>query len=253
MNTLMRCLNYIATIVMLLCLTGCSNVSSSASSNGSVLEPESAWQTMEEPVTQTKWEYILQANDVLDIKFPYEPQLNERVTIRPDGKISLQIVDEIDAEGLTCAQLDEVLTEKYSTVLNKPELSVIAREFSGQKVYVGGEVLDPGIINLNGKMTALEAIFAAGGFRETAEPKSVIVISRSPQNTRLVRKVDLEGVLVGAAAGKELFLEPFDVIHVPKSAVAEANKFVDQHIRKMIPVNLSAGFSYTIFRERHPD
>lgn len=245
MKDVTKCLSIIGLTFVLLNLAGCSNNGSSVSSN----VRQSNSQIIEDPVQPQTQSYVLQTNDVIDIKFAYEPQLNERVTIRPDGMISLQIIDEVKAAGLTPAELDRILTERYAKVLNDPEIAVIAREFAFQKVYVGGEVANPGIFALNGNMTVLEAIVSAGGFRETAERKSVIVISKSPQNTRLVRTINVEAVLSGTASAEELPLKPFDVVHVPKTAIAKANKFVDEHIRKMIPVNLTGGFSYTLYRD----
>jgi protein involved in polysaccharide export with SLBB domain len=206
-------------------------------------------QTSENSAEHSKPEYILQIGDLMEIKFLYDPQLNEGVKIRPDGRISLQIVDEVEAAGLTPAQLDAILTEKYSRVLTKPEVAVIVREFAGQKIYVGGEVASPGLINLNSHMTAMEAIFSAGGFRETAEPGSVIVLRRSPKNTRMVRKVDLKNVLAGNPTEQNLVLRPFDVVYVPKTFISKANKFVEQYLSRMIPRWLSADFSYTKVRQ----
>ena len=71
-------------------------------------------------------------------------------------------------------------------------------------------------------------------------------------NTRSVRQVDIGRVLAGMTGEQELLVKSYDVIYVPKTAIAEANKFVDQHIRKMIPINLSAGFSYTVFKDKQP-
>jgi protein involved in polysaccharide export with SLBB domain len=193
----------------------------------------------------SKPEYILQIGDYMDIKFLYDPQLNESVRIRPDGRISLQIVDEVEAAGLTPAQLDTILTQKYSRVLTKPEVAVIVREFAGQKIYVGGEVASPGLVNLNSNMTAMEAIFSAGGFRETAEPGSVIILSKSPENTRIVRKVDLKNALAGSSIERDLFLKPYDVVYVPKTFISKTNKFVDQYLTRMVPRWLSVDFSYS--------
>ena len=205
--------------------------------------------SMEKPSKQIKPEYVLQVGDLMDIKFLYDPNLNESVRIRPDGRISLQIVDEVEAAGLTPAQLDTMLTEKYSRVLTKPEVAVIVREFAGQKIYVGGEVASPGLINLNSHMTAMEAIFSAGGFRESAEPGSVIILSRSPENTRIVRNVDLKNALAGDTTEHDLILKPFDVVYVPKTTISKANKFVEQYLSRMIPRWLSADFSYTKVRQ----
>ena len=215
MRDVRKCLSTIGVVLVLIGLGGCPNQNSAPFSSNKFTS-----QIAEEvPLPQTP-KYILQCDDVLDIKFAYEPQLNECVTIRPDGMISLQIIDEVKAAGLTPAELDSIITEKYSIVLKDPEIAVIAKKFSGQKVYVGGEVGTPGIVALKGKMTALEAIISAGGFRETAERKSIIVISKSPENTRLVRKVNVEDILTGASGERELLLKPFDVIHVPKTAIA---------------------------------
>lgn len=236
----------------LLLLFGCVETNSDVLSNHNKIAEANLPDVAGQSRQMIRQDYVLQIDDSFEVKFAYNPQFNEQVTIRPDGKISLQIIDEIEAAGLTCSQLDEILTKKYSRVLRDPEIAIIVREFIGRKVYIGGEVSRPGMINLQGKMTVLEAIYEIGGFSETAEPKSVIVISRSANNTRSVRKVDLSKALAGMTGDPELFLQPYDVIHVPKTKIAEANKFVDQHLRKMIPVDLSAGFSYTIFRDKTP-
>lgn len=192
--------------------------------------------------------YVLQVGDVIDVKLFYNPELNDRVTIRPDGRISLQLVDEVDAAGLTPAELDEILTDAYAQLLQNPDVAVIVREFASQQVYVGGEVVSPGVVPLRPRMTALEAVVGAGGFRETAEPRSVIILSSGPDNTRLAREVDLNDVLKGRQAAGEHSLRPFDVVYVPKTLIAEVNKFVDQYINGIIPDGLSAGFSYTRYR-----
>ena len=83
--------------------------------------------------------YIILPGDQLDIKFFYNPELNESVTVRPDGKISLQLVDEVQAAGLQPAELDARLTEAYSLELKKPLVTVIVRSFKGQRIYVGGD------------------------------------------------------------------------------------------------------------------
>ncbi|MHA2282365.1 MAG: hypothetical protein ACXAC5_16095, partial [Promethearchaeota archaeon] len=85
----------------------------------------------------------------------------------------------------------------------------------------------------------------AGGFRETAEPGSVIILSKSPENTRIVRKVDLKNALAGSSTKHGLLLKPYDVVYVPKTTISKANKFVEQYISRMIPRWLTVDFSYT--------
>ena len=195
-------------------------------------------------------QYHLQLGDVIEVKFYYDPKLNDIVIIRPDGKISLQLISELNAVGLTPFELNKVINDKYAKFLKNPEVVVILREFGGQKVYVGGEVTLPGIIPLKGNTTALQAIFSAGGFKDTAYLGNVIIISKGSKNVPEVRKVDLDVVVSGEAPEKDIFLRPFDIVYVPKTFIAKANKFVEQYIKNIIPGNLSGGFSYTIFTGR---
>jgi polysaccharide export outer membrane protein len=197
-------------------------------------------------------QYYLQLGDVIDVKFYYDSKLNETVTIRPDGKISLQLIGELTAAGLTPSDLNKTIINKYTKFLKDPEIIVIVKEFGGQRVYVGGEVLAPGVIPLKGNMTALQAILNAGGFKETAHRGSIIIISRGSEDTSVTRKIDLRDIVSGKANGKDVFVKPFDVIYVPKTFIAEVDKFVEQYITKVIPGTLTGGFSYGVFKTRPP-
>ena len=95
-------------------------------------------------------EYQIQIGDALDIKFFYHPELNESVMVRPDGRISLQLVHEVQASGLTPEQLRQNLRKKYEPQISQPEIAVIVRSFTAQKVYVDGEVAKPGLVPLTG-------------------------------------------------------------------------------------------------------
>lgn len=223
-------------------LISCANTVSMGRSDPR--EPEA----FRESVNERKRDYILQIGDVIDIKFYYDSNLNETVIVRPDGKISLQLIGELSVEDQTPSELNKVIVNKYSKFLKNPEIIVIVKEFGGQKIYVGGEVMQPGVIALKGKTTVLQAIVNAGGFKETARQKSIVVISRGKEDTSVTRKIDLKDLISGKADGKEVFVKPFDVIYVHKTLIAEVDKFVDQYIKQVIPVNTTAGFNYGIFK-----
>lgn len=194
-------------------------------------------------------QYVLQAGDVLEIKFFFTPELNQTVPIRPDGRISLQLVDQLQAAGATPTGLNKLLVERYSAYLIKPEVAVIVREFGGRVVYVGGEVTAPNVIPLKSTMTVLQAIFAAGGLRESAQPADVIVISRGKDGTPTARKVNLKKTMSGELPQDDSVLQPFDIIFVPKSTIGKLNKFVDQYINNIIPRSVMfGGFSYVLYR-----
>lgn len=188
--------------------------------------------------------YLIQTGDMLDIKFFYNPELNEQVTVRPDGRISLQLAPEISAAGLTPAQLTEVLVKNYEKELANPGITVIVRSFSSQRIYVDGEVVKPGMVNLVGPMTVLQSITEAGGLKDTAKTSQVLIIRKTEQNKPLAITVNLNDIRNAADGSQDILLAPFDIVYVPKSAVANVNQFVDQYIRRNIPIPF--GITYGI-------
>ncbi len=191
--------------------------------------------------------YLIQAGDKLEIKFFYNSELNETVVVRPDGKISLQLLDDIQAAGITPAELDDILTQKYAYELKKPVLTVIVRSFTGQRVYVGGEVNRPGLVSLTAGMSALQAVINAGGLRETAKLENAIVIRKGKDRKPIPMRVDLTKAIYEGNAQDHFRLKPYDIVYVPKTFIAKANKFVNQYIERLILFKgVSFGFSYEV-------
>jgi polysaccharide biosynthesis/export protein len=183
-------------------------------------------------------EYRITRGDMLDIKFLYNPELNEQVPVRPDGRISLQIVKDVPVVGLTPAELTNILTEKYAAELKKPEITVIVRQFTSQKVFVDGEVSRRGLILLASPMTVFEAIAQAGGFTEYARKDEIIIIRRYQDKTPKITVVDMDKFVDGTDFGQDIMLAPYDIVYVPKSAIGNVNTWVDHYIRRMLPFPL---------------
>lgn len=218
-----------------------------ASSNSNVV-PEEAALTANQTHSSEPAPYLIQPGDQLDIKFFYNPELNETLTVRPDGKISLQLVDEVQAAGLKPSELDEVLTKEYSEELKKPAITVIVKAFGGQRIFVGGEVNEQGLITISGNMTPLQAVFNAGGFKETASPQNAIVIRKGPNNEPIPISINLKDAMQGKTDAVDFLLKPDDVVYVPKSAIAKANTFVNQYIENLFLYRgVSLGFAYRIY------
>lgn len=172
--------------------------------------------------------------DVLEIKFFYVPELNEIQTVRPDGRIVLQLVGEVDTTGKSPQQLTDELRERYIPLLRKPEVAVITRKLADRRVFVGGEVNAPGPVDMEGRMYALEAIMSAGGFNsETAEVKNVVIV-RHLGGQRYGAVLDFSKALKGGQA-PPFELLPRDIIYVPKTRITQVNTWIDQHINKIIP------------------
>ena len=110
-------------------------------------------------------EYRIRPGDVLTIKFFYNPELNETVPVRPDGRISLELIDEIRAAGRTVSEFKSELTSLYSATLKQPEVAVIVKTIAPRRVYVGGEVGTPGLMEVTGRLTLVQALFQGGGLR----------------------------------------------------------------------------------------
>jgi len=190
-------------------------------------------------------DYLIHPGDELSIKFFYNPELNDDVVVRPDGKISLQLVDELQASGKTPSQLDQELTELYSVELKRPAITVIMRSFGGQQIFVGGEVGRPQAVKLTPQMTPLQAVMNAGGFLDTADQNSVMVIRAGTDNQAQTYSMNLEQIADGNSPDLKFQLHPGDVVFIPKTGVAKADVWVDQHIRRFLLFN---GFNYSLRR-----
>ena len=186
-------------------------------------------------------EYRIQSGDQLDVKFFYNTELNEQITVRPDGRISLQLAGEIKAAGLTPAELTDLLIRKYAAELNNPKITVIVRSFTSQRIYVDGEVNKPGLVVLVAPTTVLQSIAQAGGLKDSARTDEVILIRRSADNKFTATMLNLETALDGSDAKQDIVLMPQDIIYVPRSHIANVNKWVDMYVRKNIPVTMGIG------------
>lgn len=126
--------------------------------------------------SESEPQLTLAPGNILETKFFYVPERYENLTVRPDEKISLQLVAEIDVRRKTPLELKEELVRAYTGKLRIPEVTVIVRSLSERRVYVAGEVKTPGFLPLPGRLTILEAMMEAGGFNlQTASFKSVVV------------------------------------------------------------------------------
>jgi protein involved in polysaccharide export with SLBB domain len=189
-------------------------------------------------------EYVLQAGDEMDIRVYNLPELSQKVKVRPDGRISLMLLDELIAAGATAPSLGESIRQGYSTQFRNPRVTVVVTSFMNQNVFVGGEVNQPRLIPLNGRLSAAAAVFYAGGLKSTAKTKEIIILRNSGKSAAQLTRLDLESVLNKGAP--DLELRPFDVVYVPKSRIAKLDQFVDQYLKQLQPIALNLGFTYLL-------
>ena len=181
--------------------------------------------------------YQIQVGDALAIKFYRNPELDQDVVVRPDGNISLPFIDEVHCAGLTPEQLDKEITRRYVGELAIPDITVIVSAFGGHRVYVDGMVAKPGMVPLAGGLTMASAIASAGGFRNEAIRQQVILIRRDAEGKPVGHAVDMRVVQYGQEPDNDVLLQPYDIVYVPRSKIANANLWVQQYIRDMLPIH----------------
>jgi polysaccharide export outer membrane protein len=187
-------------------------------------------------------DYVLAPGDELAIKFFYNPELNEeRVFIRPDGRISLQLVGQQQAAGLNPSELERQLEQSYGRHLRQSNIAVITTGFAGQRVFIDGEVGTPSAIPLTGNTSVMQAIASAGGFKNTAYREQVILI-RKQANGPIAVPLNMTGFLDGSTPDQDVTVRAQDIVFVPRSPVANMNLFIEQYFRNNIPIPFGIGY-----------
>jgi polysaccharide export outer membrane protein len=159
--------------------------------------------------------YVIGSEDVLAISVWKEPDVSRSVPVRPDGQISLPLVGETPARGLTPRELEAKLRERLSAYMANPEVTVIVQEVKSQKFNIMGEIAKPGTYPLNPPMTVLDAIAAAGGFRDFAKTKKIYVLRTSDDGTKTKLPFNYKEVIKGAKLEQNVQLRSHDTIVVP--------------------------------------
>lgn len=190
-------------------------------------------------------DYRIDRGDELDMRFVYTPELNTTVTVRPDGKISAPLLGDIKVAGMSTTQLSESLKKAYAEQVKRPDVAVNVRGFANQRVFIGGEVVRAGTQPLVGPMSILQAVMQAEGFKDTARREEVVIVRRGQNDERMVFAVNLDDIIEGKDTAQDVLLHPMDVVVVPKSGIANVNQWVDQYIRKTIPINFGVSYSFT--------
>lgn len=176
----------------------------------------------------------------LEFKFFAVPELNDIQVVRADGYVSLQLVGDVLVGGQTPQAVRAHLRDLYAPFLKNPEVVVILRKRAEDRILVAGAVNKPVVVDLQGEMTALDAVLLAGGpdFK-TANMRDVVII-REREGKRQGYRIDLAPSLSGELA-QMFYLEPKDIVWVPRTTITDVNQFIDQYINKIIPL----GFTYT--------
>lgn len=160
--------------------------------------------------------FIIGPEDTLAIRVWDEPGLSGPATVGPDGMISLQLVHEVKAAGLTTAQLEAALTEQFKQYRNNPDVSVQVMTVRSRKYLIQGGVNRTGTYPLTGPMTVLEALVNGGGFKEFSNSKKIYILRTKPDGTTEKLKFNYKEASQGKNMKQNILIENGDQIFVPE-------------------------------------
>ncbi|MFQ5632272.1 MAG: polysaccharide biosynthesis/export family protein [bacterium] len=180
-------------------------------------------------------EYRVGILDELEIRVRYHDRYNDKVTIRPDGRITLVDIGDIFVLGRTPSEIDRIVTQAYTAIVHDPEVTISVRNFAGLSVYVFGEVRNSGVFDFQPNMSVLQALAMAGGSVRGAKLNSVVLLRRLETDQPQAIRLDLSRGAIQAGKSHDLYLQPRDIIFVPRTFIASTVEFLDQVYDGVLP------------------
>jgi polysaccharide export outer membrane protein len=165
------------------------------------------------PRPDSNVEYRMGPGDKLRIEVYKDPQLSQSAQIRPDGKITMPLIGDVEAAGLTPLELRETLTASLKEFITSPTVTVIVVEATAATAYVMGEVNHPGAVNLQGPLTVMQALALAGGLKDFADAKNIRILRKGPAGT--VQSITFNYKNAMKSAATPVYLRPGDTVVVP--------------------------------------
>ena len=181
-----------------------------------------------DPKLHPRERYHLHPGDSLVLDYRLSPELNQTVTVGPDGYVDLNVAGSVKVAGLTLAEAHDLIVQQASTRLNNPELNLQLKDFQRLYVVVAGQVNNPTRIEMREDMTALQAVMLAGGFRDSARESRVVLFRRLNSKSDLaeVHVLNLHHIHKTVQLEHDMALEPGDVLYVPENIATQFGKIM---------------------------
>jgi protein involved in polysaccharide export with SLBB domain len=192
-------------------------------------------------------EYQLGFGDVVEVKFFNNERFNETVTVRPDGRITMEKVGDIFVTGMTPSRLDSLITATYADIIRDPDVTVIVRSFGGYQAFVLGEVTTPGGYPIERDLSLVQLLASAGGIKNTAALSSIMILRQGKNKEVSALKIDITDYLDGeqihvemgdkgySLSMNEFLIQPRDIVYVPKTGLASTVAFLEQVYAGLLP------------------
>jgi polysaccharide biosynthesis/export protein len=187
-----------------------------------------AFGEVQDPTLHARERYHLHAGDSLLLEYRLSPELNQTVTIGPDGYVDLNIAGAVKLQGLTLTEAHDRIISLASTRLNNPELNLQLKDFQRLYVVVAGQVMNPSRIEMREDMTAIQAVMLAGGFRDSAKESKIVLYRRLNSKSDLaeVHVLNLHHIHKTAQLENDMALQPGDILYVPENTATQFGKIM---------------------------
>jgi polysaccharide biosynthesis/export protein len=171
--------------------------------------------------------YTLRSGDSFDLNFQFSPEFNQTLVVQPDGFVSLKEVGDAHVSGLTLPQVQELVEKKYSSILNRPVVSVTPKDLEKSYFIAMGQVAKPGKYELRGPITVTEAIAIAGGLAPDRGKDSQVVLFRREGNMLAQGQViDVKKLLKHRDLREDVYLHPGDLVYVPQNTWSKIHQLI---------------------------
>jgi len=225
---------YVAGALTLLCVALPLSGQQVAETNpAAAIRPADTTSSGSQPeLAQRNPRYVIERQDVLVLTFPLTPELNQTVTVQPDGFINLQNGSSIHVQGTTVPDVIAAVKTAYAGTLHNPIVNVDLKDFQKPLFTVIGQVGKPGQYDLRSETSVAQGIAVAGGLAPTAKTQ-VFIFHKTPNGYFRVERFNLKEILEGKKLDEDVMLKPGDMIYVPE-------KFID-NFRKYVPYSVNGG------------
>jgi len=183
--------------------------------------------------------YLLAPGDELEVIVHSDPELSRTVTIGPDGRFRMPYTGPITASARTVDAVETAVQVAMASELKDPDIDILLTGTASQRIFVGGEVNTPGMLDLPGLIDPLQAIIMAGGVNDNGRARSVVLMRRMPGGEVRSAVFDVRAGIYDPRLAEWTPLRRFDVVYVTRKPIADQNLFIQQYIRNALPIDFS--------------
>ncbi len=187
--------------------------------------------------------YRLQPSDVLELEYEFTPEYNQVATVEPDGSVRLKLLGSVKVAGETLDEATKTIKDKASLSLNKPVITLTLKDFVKPHFTVYGEVTRPGVYDIHGAVTVLQALALSGGVKDSSKETQVVLIRKMNSEVAEVKVVNTKLMASAKGAGEDFDLRPDDMLIVPKNRLGKIEPYV-----RVASMGLTSLFGIQVFK-----